>query len=74
VLVWRNGLQPQFRSLTAEEATAFAAIEAGASFTGLSGRIIEAFGEAAAMEMLAGWLGQWIADGVLLVDQPLAVT
>lgn len=75
VLVWRNDLQPQFRSVSAEEARALAVIEAGASFTGLSVRIIEELGEAAAMESLAAWLGQWLADGVLVsADQPLAVT
>lgn len=75
VLVWRNGLQPQFRSLTAEEAETFAAIEAGANFAGVSARMIEVLGEAAAMETLAAWLGQWLADCVLVpAGQPLAVT
>jgi len=75
VLVWRDGLQPRFRSLPADEADAFATIEAGASFTGLSARIIGLLGEAAAMASLAAWLGQWLADGVLvLADQPPAVT
>lgn len=75
VLAWRNGLQPQFRSLSAEEAKALAVIAAGASFTSLSARLIDTLGEAAAMESLAAWLGQWLADGVLvLAGQPSAVT
>jgi hypothetical protein len=75
VLAWRNGLQPQFRSLTTEEAEAFTAISAGASFADISARMIGILGEAAAMETLAAWLRQWLADGVLVTaDQPLAVT
>lgn len=75
LLVWRNGLQPQFRSLSVEEAAALAAIESGASFTGLSAATIAALGDVAAMESLAAWLGQWLADGVLVpAGQPLAVT
>lgn len=67
LLVWRNGLQPHFRSLSEAEAAALARLEAGATFTGLSAHVIEAVGEAAAMEELAGWLGQWLADGVLVL-------
>lgn len=75
VLVWRDGLQPRFRSLPEEEAIALAMIGEGASFTGLSAAIIDSLGEASAMEMLAAWLGQWLADGVLVTgDQPFAVT
>jgi hypothetical protein len=67
LLVWRNGLQPQFRSLSEAEAAALTGLAAGATFTGLSAHVIEAVGEAAAMEELAGWLGQWLADGVLVL-------
>lgn len=67
LLVWRNGLQPHFRSLSEIEAGALAQLEAGATFTGLSAYVIEAVGETAAMEELAGWLGQWLADGVLVL-------
>lgn len=75
MLVWRNGLQPQFRSLSPEEGSALVAIADGASFTDLSAATIASLGEAAAMEALAVWLCQWLGDGVLiLADQPSAVT
>ncbi|MBN8844155.1 MAG: putative DNA-binding domain-containing protein [Sphingomonadales bacterium] len=75
LLVWRSGQQPHFRSLSPAEADALAQIEAGASFTDLSAHLIDHVGEAAAMEELAAWLGQWLADGLLvLADQPFAVT
>ncbi len=66
LLVWRNGQQPNFRSLSAIEASALQLLDNRASFTDLSADIIERIGEAAAMEELATWLGQWLADGVLV--------
>lgn len=69
LLVWRNGQQPNFRSLGQAEADALALLAAGASFTDLSAAIIESIGEAAAMEELAAWLGQWLADGVLVLGE-----
>lgn len=75
LLVWRKAERPSFRSLAGDEATALAELRAGVSFTDLSARVIDALGEAAAMESLAAWLGQWLADGVLmLAAQPRAVT
>jgi len=67
LLVWRNGQQPNFRSLSDIEASALLLLEKGASFTDLSAAVIERIGEAAAMEELAVWLGQWLADGVLVL-------
>lgn len=66
LLVWRNRQQTSFRSLSAGEADALSLLAAGASFTALSAHVIERVGEAAAMEELAVWLGQWLADGVLI--------
>lgn len=67
LLVWRSGQQPSFRSLSEGEADALAQLAVGASFTDLSAHVIERVGEAAAMEELAAWLGQWLADGVLIL-------
>lgn len=67
LLVWRNRQQTSFRSLSAGEADALSLLAAGANFTALSAHVIERVGEAAAMEELAVWLGQWLADGVLVL-------
>ncbi|WP_428627341.1 putative DNA-binding domain-containing protein [Sphingopyxis sp.] len=66
LLVWRSGQQPKFRSLSADEGAMFARLEAAANFTDLSAQAIERLGEAAALAALAGWLGIWLGDGVLM--------
>ena len=67
LLVWRDGQQPSFRSLSCAEADALSLLAAGASFTALSAHVIERVGDAAAMEQLAAWLGQWLGDAVLVL-------
>lgn len=67
LLIWRDGAQSRFRSLMADEAGALALLQGGASFTDLSAALIEAEGEAAAMEALAAWLGRWLADELLVL-------
>lgn len=67
LLVWRNGLQPQFRTLSEQEEGALASLNEGSSFTELSAHAIERMGEAEAMQLLAAWLAQWLADGVLFL-------
>ncbi|MBL8650035.1 MAG: putative DNA-binding domain-containing protein [Sphingopyxis sp.] len=67
LLVWRLGTQSQFRTLGDDEARALRMLAAGASFTDLSVEAIDRLGEAAAMEALAGWLGRWLADEVLIL-------
>ncbi len=67
LLVWRFVCQSRFRSLGGEEEGALALLAAGASFTDLSAALIEAQGEAAAMESLAAWLGAWLSDELLVV-------
>lgn len=67
LLIWRRGVQSQFRTLSEGEADALALLEAGASFTDLSAATIAGLGEDAAMQALAGWLAQWLADGVLVL-------
>lgn len=67
LLVWRHHQQTSFRSLSRGEADALSLLAARASFMALSAQVIERVGEAAAMEELAAWLGQWLADGVLIL-------
>jgi hypothetical protein len=67
LLVWRGGLQPKFRSLSATEAATLERLATPGSFTDLGAHAIEALGEAAALTVLAGWLGIWLADGVLVI-------
>jgi len=67
LLVWRLGVQSQFRTLSEGEADALALFKVSASFTDLSARLIETLGEVAAMEALASWLGRWLADEVLIL-------
>lgn len=75
MLVWRSGLQPQFRSLSVIEAAALVRIGRGVSFAHISAFLVDEVGEATAMETLAALLARWLADGVLiLADQAAAVT
>ena len=63
-LVWRQGLQGQFRTLLAAEAEAYAGMtEQGWTFAELC--LSQAhLGEAAAAQA-AGWLKQWLSEGLL---------
>lgn len=67
LLVWRYDGQSRFRSLGDDERRALALFAGGASFTDLSAVLIEAEGEAVAMEALAAWLGRWLADELLVL-------
>lgn len=63
-LVWRRGEQPHFRSLGEGEAGALARIGGGATF----GAVCEQHGDGgseAVVPVLAGYLQQWLAQGVL---------
>jgi hypothetical protein len=60
-LIWRSAGQPHFRSLPALEAQALRQIARGASF----GEVCAAAGDDYAMAMLAGYLQNWLAQGVL---------
>ncbi|HMO76160.1 MAG TPA: DNA-binding domain-containing protein [Sphingopyxis sp.] len=74
ILVWRSA-QPQFRTLSDDEAAALERLAGGCSFTELSEAMLERLGEEGAMQALGGWLGRWLADGLLvLADQAAAGT
>lgn len=73
ILVWRGG-QPQFRTLSGDEAAALERIAGTFSFTDLGEVMLERLGEDEAMQALGGWLGRWLADGLLvLADQAAGV-
>ncbi len=67
LVVWRADQQPSFRSLSASEAGTLGRLATPVSFIDLGVHAVEALGEAAAMTVLAGWLGRWLADGVLVI-------
>ncbi|HEU4845739.1 MAG TPA: DNA-binding domain-containing protein [Burkholderiaceae bacterium] len=67
-LVWRRGEQPHFRSLAGGEAGALAHIGGGATFGAVCGQAGAHGcdgGSEAAVPVLAGYLQQWLAQGVL---------
>jgi hypothetical protein len=63
-LVWRHGEQPHFRSLDAGEADALSGLAGGATFGAVCERACARSGEQA-LPALAGYLRQWLAQGVL---------
>ena len=63
-LVWRQGLQGQFRTLAADEAQALVGMaEGGWSFAELCLRLEPLHEQPAAQA--AGWLKQWLSEGLL---------
>jgi len=69
ILVWRNEMQPHFRSLSHDEATALALLEDGTSFDHICEHIAEISDENAAIETLSRWLALWLADGVIIENR-----
>jgi hypothetical protein len=65
LLVWRRGLQPTFRSLEEDEALAFEALRAGASFGEMCAQLAERAGDEAAGLLAVGFLRQWLTDELL---------
>jgi hypothetical protein len=65
LLVWRQGLETRWRALPVDEAEALAACVTGVRFDALCERIAAADPQADAAACAAGWLGQWVAAGLL---------
>ncbi|MCB1955534.1 MAG: putative DNA-binding domain-containing protein [Rhodocyclaceae bacterium] len=65
VLVWRQGLQPHWRSLEPLEAGLLKAVRGGVDFASLCALAGEIVGEAAAPQAVLQHLGQWLSDGIL---------
>ncbi|MCB1914157.1 MAG: putative DNA-binding domain-containing protein [Rhodocyclaceae bacterium] len=65
VLVWRQGLQPRWRSLDALEAGLLEAIRNGLNFAGLCALAGEVVGEDDAAAAVVQYVRQWLVDEVL---------
>lgn len=65
LLVWRNALDPRFRTIDAIEADALARLAAGETFATVCAAIATHSLAENAAERAGILLGQWIADGIL---------
>lgn len=64
-LFWRKGLQPHYRSLAPEEHSALRSISEGRAFGEICGELAEQFPDSDVTVCIAGWLREWLSDGVL---------
>ncbi|MEO5677449.1 MAG: DNA-binding domain-containing protein [Usitatibacter sp.] len=67
VLVWRNHLQPHFRSLGRLEGDAIEMVVAGATFGALCERLAGQFPEVAVAAQVGAMLRRWVEDAMLTV-------
>ena len=67
LLVWRQDMVARFRTIDAAERHALLLARAGNDFAGLCAVLIAAAGEEAGVAQAGAYLGQWLADG-LIVD------
>ncbi len=65
VLVWRQGWQPHFRSVSIEEAHAIRGMQAGQSFNAACAKALAAFNAQDATQLTSQWLQQWMAEQLL---------
>lgn len=65
LIVWRSAERSQFRTLDVGEAEALQAAGAGSRFGDLCGRFVASDGTEGAIALIGGWLGRWIADGLV---------
>lgn len=65
ILVWRQDQVSQFRAIDLAERDALVAVQDGQSFAELCAAHVEAAGEEAGIARVGGWLGQWLADGLI---------
>lgn len=70
LLVWREGLAPKWRSLGAAEGLCLRAVQRSATFAELCAATGEQMDGQLAPACVAGWLQRWLADGLLVRDQP----
>jgi hypothetical protein len=64
-LLTRREFQVRFRSMSADEATAFGRLATGIGFAQWCGELGDLAGQEHAAEQAIGWLNQWLADGAL---------
>lgn len=65
LLVWRKGLQPQFRTLGADEAEALIYLANEGRFAGLCERLAKTLDPAEAITKAGSWLGAWMQDELI---------
>ncbi|WP_019832793.1 HvfC/BufC N-terminal domain-containing protein [Sphingomonas sp. PR090111-T3T-6A] len=65
IMVWRAGFAPAFRTLEAAEAEALALVAEGRDFGALCASLVARFGEEQGPALAGGFLGQWLADGLI---------
>lgn len=65
LLVWRKGLQPQFRTLSADEAEALAYLRDEGRFAGLCELLARTLDPAEAVARAGSWLGAWMQDELI---------
>lgn len=69
VLVWRQGLQPQWASLEPQDTAFLQALQAGHSFAGVCDALAQCVGEDHAAATAATLLGKWLDAGVISAVQ-----
>jgi hypothetical protein len=65
LIVWREGLSPVFRSLSALEAECLDRMRAGTSFGAMCEFLAEQHGTERAAAEAGAMLGRWIDDGLI---------
>ncbi len=70
LLIWRKAETPLFRILDSTEGRAVLLMRNGLPFQELCELMVDQMGDARAIELVGQWLGQWLADGLIIrVDQ-----
>jgi hypothetical protein len=64
-LVWRSGFSARFRTIDDGECQALEEIQQGKDFAGLCALAVAEHGQEAGVNLVAQWLGRWMADGLI---------
>jgi len=64
LIVWRNGLSPEFRNAAVLEVEALGLLRGGLNFSGMCAQLAERGGDA---NVIGALLGKWLRDGVVAV-------
>ncbi|MEG3144725.1 DNA-binding domain-containing protein [Sphingomonas sp. RT2P30] len=66
LIVWRQSMASRFRAIDAGEHRAVLLARGGATFGGLCATIVAERGERDGIAQAGAWLGQWLADGMIV--------
>lgn len=66
LIVWRRDMMAHFRAIDAREHCAILLVRAGMSFGALCAMTVDERGEADGVAQAGAWLGQWLADGLIV--------